>query len=53
MTTFLAIDAKDSCKKAIKDKQTSHINNNKHDNLIDKNFDYIHIARCCQLFSLT
>lgn len=52
MATLLATDVEDSRKKAKKDKQTSCTNEKKRDNLADKIFDYIYVARCRQLFSL-
>lgn len=52
MAIFLAINAKDSYKKVKKDKQINCIDKKKQNNLIDKIFDYIYVAQCCQQFSL-
>lgn len=44
MTTFLAINAKDSCKKIKNNNQTNCIDEKKQKNLAKKIFDYIYIA---------
>lgn len=44
MATFLAMNAKDFCKKAKKDRQTSCKNEKKQNNLVEKIFDYIYVA---------